>query len=825
MNKKYVVMDGNTAAAHVAYAFTEVAAIYPITPSSPMAEKVDEWSAKGRKNLFGSTVDVIQMQSEAGAAGTCHGSLQAGALTTTFTSSQGLMLMIPAMYAMGGQFLPSVMHIASRVVTSNHHSIFGAHSHIMTSRTPCYSMIMSASPQEAMDLAAVAHLSAIGAKYAFMHCFDGFRTSHEMQRIEALDYEDLRGLVDYDALKAFRRQSLNPEHPTNRGNNVNPDVYFQCKEGANEKAASIPDTVQHYMDEINKLTGRDYKLFNYYGAPDAEEVVVAMCSVTEALRETVDYLNAQGRKVGMVQIHLYRPFSVPDFSAAIPATCKRIAVLDRSKETGSVGEPVYLDVVTALNQAGRGDIRVVGGRYGLSSKDTTPGQLIAVYDNLRQASPKNSFTIGINDDVTHTSLDYENVEFPHPGEISCKIWGLGGDGTVGANKNAISTIGLVANKYAQAYFSYDSMKSGGLTQSHLRFGDQPIRSTYLVSSADFVAVHAPTYVNKYDTTEDLKDGGTFLLNCPWSVEELETRLPGKMKRDLARKHAQFYIIDAAKLAGEIGLGKHTNNILQGAFFALTKVIPMDVAVEDMKKNNYATYFKKAGQKIVDLNDKAVDVGVHAAVKVDVPAAWADAQDAPAPQVEATPVGKEIVLPMARPQGNRCAMSCPHAAIRPVLLTEEEKASVPAEFVTAPAKGLGKDAPAYQFRVQLSPYDCLGCGVCLTVCPAKEKGALTMVPFEEMKCEQPLFDQVAMNEKYLKKDAISDKSVKNAQFAKPYFQFSAACAGCAETTYIKLLSQLFGDHMNVGNAAGCSSAISGGAPILPYCKDCQGHGPA
>ena len=598
--------------------------------------------------------------------------------------------------------------------------------------------------------------------------------------------------------------------------------------------------------------------------------MVAMCSVTEALRETVDYLNAQGRKVGMVQIHLYRPFSVPDFSAAIPATCKRIAVLDRSKETGSVGEPVYLDVVTALNQAGRGNIRVVGGRYGLSSKDTTPGQLIAVYDNLRQEIPKNSFTIGICDDVTHTSLDYENIEFPHPGEISCKIWGLGGDGTVGANKNAISTIGLVADKYAQAYFSYDSMKSGGLTQSHLRFGDTPIRSTYLVSSADFVACHAPTYVKKYDLTEDLKDGGTFLLNCPWSAEELENHLPAKMKRDLARKHAKFYIINAAKLAGEIGLGKHTNNILQGAFFALTKVIPMDVAVEDMKKNNYATYFKKAGQKIVDLNDKAVDVGVHAAVQVDVPAAWADAQDAPAPAVEATPFVKEIVMPMDRQQGdklpvsvfqkhgvldgtwengtsayskrgvatsvpkwdaaaciqcNRCAMSCPHAAIRPVLLTEEEKETVPADFITAPAKGLGKDAPAYQFRMQVSPYDCLGCGVCLTACPAKEKGALTMVPFEEMKGEQPLFDQVAMNEKYLKKDAISDKSVKNAQFAKPYFQFSAACAGCAETTYIKLLSQLFGDHMYVGNAAGCSSAISGGAPILPYCRDCQGHGPA
>ncbi|MBE6990215.1 MAG: pyruvate:ferredoxin (flavodoxin) oxidoreductase [Ruminococcaceae bacterium] len=868
--KKYDVMDGNTAAAHVAYAFTEVAAIYPITPSSPMAEKVDEWSAKGRKNLFGSTVDVIQMQSEAGAAGTCHGALQAGALTTTFTSSQGLMLMIPAMYAMGGQFLPNVMHIASRVVTSNHHSIFGDHTDFMTCRTTGYAMLMSSSPQEAMDLAAVAHLSAIRAKYAFMHCFDGFRTSHEMQRIEVLDYEDLRGLLDMDAVRAFRRQSLNPEHPTNRGNNVNPDVYFQCKEGANEKAASVPETVQYYMDEISRLTGRDYKLFNYYGAPDAEEVIVVMCSAAEAVKETVDYLNARGRKVGLLQVHLFRPFSVEHFAAAIPASCRKIAVLDRSKETGSVGEPLYLDVVTALNQAGRGDIRVVGGRYGLSSKDTTPGQFIAVFDNLAKDRPKNNFTIGINDDVTYTSLDYQEVEFAHPGQVSCKLWGLGGDGTVGANKNAISTIGLVANKYAQAYFSYDSMKSGGLTQSHLRFGDEPIRSTYLVSSADFVAVHAPTYVNKYDTTGDLKEGGIYLLNCPWSVEELETRLPGKMKRDLARKHAQFYIIDAAKLAAEIGLGKRTNSILQAAFFALTKVIPLDMAVEDMKRNNYNSYFKKAGQKIVDLNNRAVDVGITAAVPVEIPAHWADAPDAPAAEIAATPFVRDIVLPMDRQQGdklpvsvfkkhgvldgtwengtsayskrgvatavpawdpqsciqcNRCAMACPHAAIRPVLLTEEEKAQVPAGFVTAPAKGLGKDAPAYSFRMQVSPYDCLGCGVCLTVCPAKEKGALTMKPFEELKDQQPLFDQVAMNEDYLKKDVISDKSVKTIQFSKPYFQFSSACAGCAETTYIKLLSQLVGDRMYAGNAAGCSSAISGGAPILPYCRDKDGRGPA
>ena len=866
--KKLVVMDGNTAAAYASYAFTEVAAIFPITPSSVMAEKVDEWSAKGRTNIFGKPVEVIEMQSEAGAAGTCHGSLQAGALTTTYTASQGLLLMIPPMYKIGGEFLPGVFHISCRTVSAHALSIFGDHSDVMTCRMTGFGMLMSSSPQEAMDLGAVAHLSAISGKYAFMHCFDGFRTSHEMQRIEALDYEDLRPLVDQEALQEFRRHALNPEHPTNRGNNVNPDVYFQCKEGANVKAASIPDTVQHYMDEINKLTGRDYKLFNYYGAPDAEEVIVVMCSASEAVKETVDYLNAKGRKVGMVQIHLYRPFSVKHFAAAIPATVKKIAVLDRSKETGSVGEPVYLDVVTALNQAGRGDIRVVGGRYGLSSKDTTPGQFIAVYDNLKLENPKNSFTIGINDDVTHTSLDYKEVELPHPGEVSCKIWGLGGDGTVGANKNAITTIGLAADKYAQAYFSYDSMKSGGLTQSHLRFGDQPIHATYLVSAADFVGVHAPTYVDKYDTTADLKDGGTYLLNCPWSAEELEERLPAKMKRDLANKHANFYIMDATKLARDLGLGNRINTILQAAFFQLTKVIPIDLAVEEMKQGNYNSYFKKGGQEIVDLNNRAVDVGLTGMTKVEVPAAWADAKDGAPEELKGTDFVKEIVVPMDRQHGdklpvslfkrhncldgtwengttayskrgvavtvpqwnpdvciqcNRCAMACPHAAIRPVLLTEEEKAGAPESFVTVPAKGLGKDAPAYSFRMQVSPYDCLGCGVCLTACPAK--GALEMVPFETQREQQPNFDNYAMNEKLLKKDIISDKSVKTAQFAKPYFQFSAACAGCAETTYIKLLSQMVGDRMYAGNAAGCSSAISGGAPILPYCKDSQGRGPA
>jgi len=865
-SKKYVVMDGNTAAAYVSYAFTEIAAIYPITPSSPMAEKVDEWAAKGKKNLFGDTVDVIEMQSEAGAAGTCHGSLQAGALTTTYTASQGLMLMIPGMYAIGGQFLPHVIHIAARAVGTHAASIFGDHTDIMTCRTTGYGMLMSSSPQEAMDLAAVAHLSAIGGRYAFMHCFDGFRTSHEMQRIEQLNYEDLAQLIDHNQLNAFRKNALNPEHPATRGTTMNPDVFFQCREGANVHSAAVPDIVQHYMDEINKLTGRDYKLFNYYGAADAEEVIVVMCSGSETVRDTVDYLNAHGRKVGMVQVHLFRPFAVERFAQAIPQTCKKVAVLDRSKEVGSVGEPLYLDVCSALRQAGRTNVEVVGGRYGLASKDVTPGQIIAVYDNLKKDAPKNSFTIGIQDDVTYTSLDYEDIVLDYPGQTSCKIWGIGGDGTVGANKNAITTIGLTADKYAQAYFSYDSMKSGGLTQSHLRFGDKPIHATYLVSSADFVGCHAPTYVTKYDTTSDLKENGTYLLNCPWSVDELETRLPAKMKRDLYCKHAKFYIMDATKLAEEIGLGKHSNNILQAAFFKLTNIIPIDLAVEEMKKSNYNTYFKKAGQEIVDLNNRAIDTGLTGMTRVNIPETWANAKDAETEEMKGTKFVQEIVLPMDRQEGNklpisklmeygcldgtwengtsayskrgvatkvpkwnpdaciqcnRCSMACPHAAIRPVLLSESEKAAAPESFVTIPAKGVG--LKQYAFRMQLSPYDCLGCGVCLTACPSE--GALTMAPFEEQKAEQENFDNFAMNEALLKKDAASDKTVKNSQFAKPYFQFSAACAGCAETTYIKLISQLVGNRMYIANAAGCSSAYGAALPITPYCCDEKGHGPA
>ena len=860
-------MDGNTAAAYASYAFTEVAAIFPITPSSVMAEKVDEWSAKGKKNIFGNTVDVIQMQSEGGAAGTCHGSLQAGALTTTYTASQGLLLMIPPMFKIGGEFLPGVFHIAARTVSAHALSIFGDHSDVMACRSTGFGMLMSSSPQEVMDLGAVAHLSAIGGRYAFMHVFDGFRTSHEMQRVEALDYDDLKKLVDYKQLNAFRKNGLNPEHPSERGTTVNPDIFFQCKEGANEKIASIPDVVQHYMDEINKLTGRDYKLFNYYGAPDAEEVIVIMCSGAETVRDTVDYLNAHGRKVGMVQVHLYRPFSMKHFVDAIPETCKKVAVLDRTKESGSIGEPLYLDVQSALIQAGRNDVIVVGGRYGLSSKDTTPAQFAAVYMNLSQDKPKNNFTIGINDDVTHTSLTVEPLKLHYPAQTAAKIWGLGGDGTVGANKNAITIIGLQADKYAQAYFSYDSMKTGGLTQSHLRFGDEPIHATYLVDSADFVGCHAPTYVHKYDTTAELKDGGIYLLNCPWNIEELDTELPAKMKRDLYNKHAQFYTIDATKLAGEIGLGNRINTILQAAFFELTKVIPLDIAVQAMKQGNYDSYFKKGGQEIVDKNNRAVDVGIEGLVKVNIPKEWATATDFPVDNSHLPEFIRDIVEPMNRQEGdklpvsifkkhncfdgtwplgttayskrgvaitvprwdssacvqcNSCSMACPHAAIRPVLLTDEELATAPETFVTAKAKGAKlKD---YNFRMQVSPYDCLGCGVCMSVCPMKAKGALTMVPMHEEEGQQENFNRFAMEEKYLKKEAISDKNVKEAQFAKPYFQFSPACAGCAETTYIKMVTQLFGSRMYIGNASGCSSAYGGSLPTTPYCKDDRGFGP-
>ena len=865
MKKNYVVMDGNTAAAYSAYAFTEVAAIYPITPSSPMAEKVDEWSAKGKKNLFGSTVDVIQMQSEAGAAGTCHGSLQAGALTTTFTSSQGLMLMIPAMYAMGGQFLPSVMHIASRVVTSNHHSIFGDHTDFMTCRMTGYAMLMSSCPQEAMDLAAVAHLSAISGRYAFMHCFDGFRTSHEMQRIEALDYEDLRGLVDQEALQAFRHQSLNPEHPTNRGNNVNPDVYFQCKEGANVKANALPDTVQHYMDEINKLTGRDYKLFNYYGAPDAEEVIVVMCSASETVKETVDYLNAQGRKVGMVQIHLFRPFSVKHFAAAIPTTCKRIAVLDRNKETGSVGEPVYLDVVTALNQAGRGDIRVVGGRYGLSSKDTTPAQLKAVFDNLLLEEPKNHFTIGIEDDVTHLSLPVGAPLLTEPeGTISCKFWGLGSDGTVGANKNSIKIIGETTDMYCQAYFEYDTKKSFGITKSHLRFGKHPISSTYYVSRADFVACHNQTYLTKYDIISELKPHGSFLLNCEWTEDQLEQHIPGDILRYIAENDIHFYIIDANKESQALGLGNRSNMVLQAAFFKLANVIPVEDAVEHMKAAVKKTYGLK-GEKVVNMNIAAVDAGINALVQVQVKPEWKNLSGAAIqpPRADVPDVIKNILVPINAQKGddlpvsafrgmedgtmplgtsqyekrgiathlpvwdkdeciqcNRCSFVCPHAVIRPYLLNEDEVKNAPAGLELTDAKG--PQLAGLRYTMGVSTLDCTSCGSCVASCPKSGK-ALRMVPAHEVSLDQTNWNYLQTIPE--KNDRFDKFTLKGSQFRQPLVEFNGACAGCGETPYVKLLTQLFGDKMFLANATGCTQAWGAAMPCVPYCKNKEGKGPA
>lgn len=863
MSKRQVVMDGNTAAAYVSYAFTEVAGIFPITPSSTMAEKVDAWAANGKKNLFGQPVKVIEMQSEAGAAGVCHGSLQSGALTTTYTASQGLLLMIPPMYKIAGEFLPGVFHVSARTISVHGLSIFGDHSDVMSCRMIGHAMLASSSPQECMDLGAVAHLSAIRGRHPFIHFFDGFRTSHEMQKIEALDYEDLARLVDYEQLKSFRKNSHNPEHPSTRGTTVNPDIFFQCREGCNEHYAALPGIIADYMEEINKLTGRDYKPFNYYGAPDAERAVVVMGSAAETAKETAAYLCARGEKVGVIQVHLYRPFSPEHLLAVLPASIRRVAVLDRTKEPGSMGEPLYQDVESVMHRF-RPDVTVVGGRYGLASKDTTPGQIAAVFANLEQERPKDSFTIGIVDDVTFTSLPAAELLIPKEGETSCKIWGIGGDGTVGANKNTITTIGLAAGMYAQAYFSYDSKKSGGLTQSHLRFGRNPIQATYLVEYADFVALHESSYLGVYDVTAGLKDGGTFLLNCGWSHEELAAHIPAKMKRDLAQKHAKMYTIDATRIAREIGLGNRTNTVLQAAFFKLTEIIPLELAVQEMKEGIYKSYFKKAGQRIVDLNCLAVERGISDVERFDIPASWAAAQDGDPKARNVPGFIRDIVEPMNHQEGdtlpvsvfkkyhcidgtwengttkyekrgvavtvpewnadkciqcNRCAMACPHAAIRPVLLNGEDMEKKPAGFETRSARGL----PQYQYRMQVSPYDCMGCGVCVKECLAKD-GALEMKPLATQLKEAANWT-FGVEQTEVKKDAFSDKSVKASQFAKPYFEFSAACAGCAETPYIKLVTQLFGDRMYIANASGCSSAYGGPLPATPYCTDSRGFGPS
>ncbi len=859
-----VVMDGNTAAAYASYAFTEVAAIYPITPSSQMAEAVDEWASQGKKNLFGKTVKVIEMQSEAGAAGTCHGSLQAGALTTTYTASQGLMLMIPPMFRIAGEFLPAVFHVSARTVAQNMWSIFGDQSDVMTCRSTGFAMLASACPQEAMDLGAVAHLAAIKARHPFMHFFDGFRTSHELQKIDALDYEDLRPLVDMDQVNAFRKHSLNPEHPHVRGTTASSETFFQGREAGNGHFDAIPDIVQHYMDEINKLTGRNYKLFDYYGAPDATEVVVVMGSGAETARETVDYLNKQGRKVGMISVHLFRPFSAKHFLAVLPETVKKVAVLDRTKESGSVGEPLYLDVKAVLTSSGRSFDAIVGGRFGLAAKDTTPSQIIAVYENLDAAEPKNGFTIGINDDVTFTSLPCKDILLPKEGEVSCKLWGTGGDGTVGANKNSVKIIGGLTEKYAQAYFVYDAKKSGGVTQSHLRFSDNPIHATYLVQSADFVAVHNAAYLEKFDVAADLKQGGTFLLNCQWDDAELEQHLPGSLKRALAEKQAKFYTIDASDIALKLGLGNRTNSVLQAAFFKLADIIPMDTAVTAMKDAIQKTYLVKAGQKVVDMNCAAVDEGASALHAVTIPESWKTApveekddgvhdffHDVFKPldqmkgdtlpvsvfqkygTVDGTwPNGTSkhdkradaIMVPEWDPakciQCNQCAYVCPHAAIRPVLVTEEEKAAAPAAFETIPAKGPGLEK--YAFRIQVSPYDCLGCGCCVNACIAKESAlALKPAATQSIQAENWTYGIETVP---VKKDAVNVKTVKGSQFAKPYYEFPPACAGCGETAYIKLITQLFGDRMYIANASGCTAAHGGSLPSTPYCTDDRGFGP-
>ncbi len=865
MTKKIDVMDGNTAAAYISYAFTDVAGIFPITPSSPMAEYVDEWAAKGKKNLFGQTVKVVEMQSEGGAAGTVHGSLGAGALTTTYTASQGLLLMIPNMYKIAGELLPGVFHVSARTLSVHGLSIFGDHSDVMACRQTGFALLAASDPQEVMDMGAVAHLSAVKSRIPFLHFFDGFRTSHEQQKIELLDYEDLKPLIDWEQLKAFRRRALNPEHPRTRGTTQNPDIFFQQREASNQYFDRVPGIVEEYMGEINRLTGRNYGLFDYYGAEDAVEVIVAMGSVSDTIKETVDALLTQGKKVGAVNVHLYRPFSAKHFLDCLPKTVERIAVLDRTKEPGALGEPLYQDVCTVYYQKNQ-PMTVVGGRYGLASKDTTPAQILAVYDNLASEHPRSNFTIGIVDDVTHLSLPVkEEVDISPSGRTSCKIWGLGSDGTVGANKNTIKIIGETTELYSQAYFVYDSKKSGGLTQSHLRFGDRPIRSCYLVGTADFVACHNPSYVDKYDMVKDLKPGGIFLLNCGWTGEELDEKLPASMRRALAEKNVRFYTIDAVHIARQLGLGGRINTVLQAAFFKLVGIIPYEEAVEHMKQAIYKTYYAKKGQGVVDQNCAAVEQGGKQLIRVEIPREWLTLEDE-IPQEDprkpefikkvvdvvnrqegdSLPVsafveiadgsfppgttayekrGIAVEIPRWQPelclQCNQCAYVCPHAAIRPFLLDSKEAAHRPDGFEVTPARG--KELEGYQYRMQISPLDCTGCESCVNVCPAKEK-ALVLKPLESQLSQRENWDY-AVSKIRIKKDAVNGTSVKASQFAQPLFEFSGACAGCAETPYVKLASQLFGDRMYIANASGCSTAFSGSTPSMPYTVNEDGHGPA
>lgn len=864
MAKVLKTMDGNTAAAHVAYAFTEVAAIYPITPSSPMAELVDEWSAHGRKNIFGQQVEVKEMQSEAGAAGAVHGSLAAGALTTTFTASQGLLLMIPNMYKIAGELLPGVFHVSARALAAHALSIFGDHSDVMACRQTGFAMLCAGSVQEVMDLAGVAHLAAIKSSVPFLHFFDGFRTSHEEQKIEVLEYDDLAKLVDQEALRRFRQRALRPEQPVTRGTAQNPDIYFQGREAANRFYNDVPEIVSDYMKQISELTGRDYRPFNYYGAPDAEHIIVAMGSVCETIEETIDYLLARGEKVGVIKVRLYRPFSAKYFFDVLPKTVKRIAVLDRTKEPGSLGEPLYQDIRTVFYDQPNAPL-IIGGRYGLGSKDTTPAHILAVYENLKAEEPKNGFTIGIEDDVTHLSLKpVEGVNTAPEGTICCKFWGLGSDGTVGANKNAIRIIGDNTDLYAQGYFSYDSKKSGGVTISHLRFGKKPIKSTYLIDRADFVACHNQSYVYNYDVLAGLKEGGTFLLNCTWSPEELDEHLPASMKRYLAKNKINFYIINGVKIASDIGLGGRINMVMQAAFFKLANVIPLEEAVKYMKEAIRETYGRK-GDHIVKMNDQAVDQGIEALVKVEIPASWAEAEDNAAAAKEEVPEFiSDVLIPMNRQEGdklpvstfvgredgtfpmgtaryekrgiaievprwipenctqcNQCSFVCPHAAIRPFLLNEEEAQKAPASFVTVKANG--KQLAGLSYRIQVSPLDCTGCGNCANICPSKEK-SLVMEPIANvLDTEQPNWDFATTIT--VKDNLLNINTIRGSQFAQPYLEFSGACAGCGETPYAKLITQLFGDRMMIANATGCSSIWGASAPSTPYCTDAEGKGPA
>ena len=859
--RKYVTMDGNEAAAYIAYAFTEIAAIYPITPSSPMAGKTDVWSAKGKKNIFGQPVRLVEMQAESGAIAAVHGALETGALASSFTSSQGLMLMIPTMHRIAGERLPGVLHVASRTVGTHALSIFGDHSDVMNCRQTGFAMLSTGDVQEVMDLAGVAHLAAIRARIPFIHFFDGFRTSHEINKVEEMDYAALRDLVDMDALDAFRAQALNPEHPMIRATVQNPDIYFQVREANNGDYAALPGIVEDYMNRISSLTGREYHLFNYYGAPDADRVIVAMGSVSGCIRETVDYLNARGEKTGFVQVHLYRPFDICRFVDAIPDSCRSVAVLDRTKEMGSAGDPLYLDVCSALRA--RPEITLVGGRYGLSSKDTTPGQIAAVFENLKKASPLNSFTIGIEDDVTHLSLTEDKSVRPEAkGLVSCKFWGLGSDGTVGANKNTVEIINSHTSRFAQAYFEYDAKKSYGVTKSHLRFADQPIRSSYYVKSADFIACHNPTYIERYDIVSEVKEGGIFLLNCPWEGEELESRLPAAVKREIARRHIRFYVIDAARAARELGLGGHFNMVLQAAFFHLMPVIPEEDAVSFMKAAAEKTYFAK-GEEVVRRNLAAIDAGIASVREVPVPAAWADVQEAASPRRNVPAVVTEILEPLNAQKGddlpvsrlmkykdgimdmgltayekrgiaqrvpvwkndaclqcNRCSYVCPHAVIRPYLLTEEETAAMPEGMQVVPARG--KQAAGLFFTLQISQADCTGCGSCQNVCPAREK-ALEMTPAASATDTSAAWEYaLSLPEK---KDLFDPHTVKGSQFRRPLLEFSAACAGCGETPYAKLLTQLYGDRVFWANATGCSQAWGSAMPGIPYTVNQQGHGPA